>query len=119
MPWCLTHRITGVPPSVSVALKIALRSLEHHGITIKLAYSSENILDILTLNFLLCASDLIIPWCLTHRITGVPPSVSVALKITLGSLEHHGIKIKLAALNSKVIVFFKKIITLEISKGDS
>ena len=27
----------GVPPSISVALKIALRSLEHHGITIKLA----------------------------------------------------------------------------------
>ena len=24
MPWCLTHRITSVPPSVSVALKIAL-----------------------------------------------------------------------------------------------
>ena len=40
IPWCLTHRITGAPPSVSVALKIALRSLEHHGITIKLAYSS-------------------------------------------------------------------------------
>ena len=27
-------------PSVSVALKIALRSLDHHGITITLAYSS-------------------------------------------------------------------------------
>ena len=62
----------------------------------------------LTLNFLLCANDLIIPWCLTHRITGVPPSVSVVLKIALVSLEHHSIKIKLAALNSKVTVFFKK-----------
>ena len=29
-----------VPPSVSVALKIALRSSDHHGITITLAYSS-------------------------------------------------------------------------------
>ena len=40
IPWCLTHRITGAPPSVSVALKIALKSLDHHGITITLAYSS-------------------------------------------------------------------------------
>ena len=96
MPWCLIHRITGVPPSVSVALKIALRSLDHHGITITLAYSSLNISDILTINFLLCASDFIIPWCLTHRITGVPPSVSVALKIALRSLDHHGITITLA-----------------------
>ena len=45
---------------------------------------------------------------------GVPPSVSVALKIALGGLEHHGIKIKLAALNSKVVVFSLKIVTLEI-----
>ena len=29
-----------VPPSVSVALKIARRSSDHHGITITLAYSS-------------------------------------------------------------------------------
>ena len=29
-----------VPPSVSAALKIALRSSDHHGITITLAYSS-------------------------------------------------------------------------------
>ena len=29
-----------VPPSVSVALKIALRSSDHHGITITLTYSS-------------------------------------------------------------------------------
>ena len=98
MPWCLIHRITGVPPGVSVALKIALRSLDHHGISITLAYSSSNISDILTItgNFLLCASDFIIPWCLTHRSTGVPPSVSVALKIALRSLEHHGITITLA-----------------------
>ena len=51
-------------------------------------------------------------WCLTHIITGVPPSVSVALKITLRSLEHHGIYIKFAVLNSKVI-FLKKIVTHE------
>ena len=52
--------------------------------------------DILTINFLLCASDFIILWCLTHRITGVPPSVSVALKIALRSLKHLGITITLA-----------------------
>ena len=28
--------------------------------------------------------------------------------------EHHGITIKLAALNSKVIVFFKKIVVIEV-----
>ena len=78
MPWCVIHRITGVPPSVSVVLKIALRSLD--GITVTLVYSSQNISDTLTINFLLCASDFIIPWCLTHRITGVAPSVSVALR---------------------------------------
>ena len=33
MLWCLTNRITGVPPNVSVALKIALRSLDHLYIT--------------------------------------------------------------------------------------
>ena len=96
MPWCLIPRITGVPPSVSVALKIALRSLDHHDITITLAYSSLNISDILTINFLLCASDFIMPWCLIHRITGAPPTVSVALKIALRSLDHHGITITLA-----------------------
>ena len=37
MPWCVIHRITGVPPSVSVVLKIALRSLD--GITVTLVYS--------------------------------------------------------------------------------
>ena len=36
--------------------------------------------------FLLCASDFIMPWCLTHRITGVPPRI----------LEHHSITITLA-----------------------
>ena len=71
-----------------------------------------NISDILTLNFLLCASDLIIPWCPNSRNHG--PSVPVALKIALGSSEHHGIKTELATLNSKVIVFFKKIVTLEV-----
>ena len=35
--YIIRRRITGAPPSVSVALKITLRSLEHHGITIKLA----------------------------------------------------------------------------------
>ena len=77
MLWCLIHRITGVPPSVSVTLKIALRSVD--GVTITLVYSSQNISNILTINFLLCASDFIITWCLTHRITGVAPSVSVSL----------------------------------------
>ena len=54
------------------------------------------------------------PWCLTYSITGSPPSVSVALKIALRSLEHHGFKIKLVALNSKVNFFLKKIVTLDI-----
>ena len=85
-----------MPPSVSVTLKIALRSLEHHGIIKKLAYSSESILDILTLNFLLCAGDFIIPWCLTHRITSVSPRAFVALELALKTLEHHGITLKLA-----------------------
>ena len=89
-------------------IKLPLRSLEHHGIKIKLVYSSKNISD--NLNFLLCASDFIIPWCLTHRITGAPPTLSVAfiaLKIALRSFEHHGIKMKLVALNSKVIALKK------------
>ena len=59
------------------------------------------------------------PWCLTYSITGSPPSVSVALKIALRSLEHHGFKIKLVALNSKVNVFLKKIVTLEVLLTDS
>ena len=48
------------------------------------------------INFLLCASDFLMPRYLTHRIEGAPPSVSVALKITLKSLDHHGITVTLA-----------------------
>ena len=46
-----------------------------------------------TSSVVLCESDFIIPWCLNHRITGAPPSVSVALKIVLKSLDHPGIKL--------------------------
>ena len=95
MPWCLTHRITSVPPSVSVALKIALTSL----LRSPWHYNNTRLLKLKHINLLIspwCASDFIMPWCLIHRITGVPPSVSFALKIALGSLDHHGITITLA-----------------------
>ena len=59
-------------------------------------YNNTRLLDILTINFLLCENDFIIPWCLTHRITGVPATVSVTLQITLKSLDQHGITITLA-----------------------
>ena len=38
----------------------------------------------------MCPRNFIIPWCLTHRITGAPPSVSVALKIALRACLHGG-----------------------------
>ena len=91
MPWCLTHRITGVPPSVSVALKIALRSLDLHG-----NYNNTRLLELKHIRHIDGGSDFKIPWCLTHRITGAPTSVSVPLKIALRSLEHHAITITLA-----------------------